>query len=130
MKRAYRIYSSLWVPLQRVKTKNICDTELMFYNSKTLVLNTFFDIICYMPDDKTKKKQSTFTEEVRERTAGYIMAGFGFVAGLAWNDAIKSFIEHIFPLSSGAIAAKFVYAVLITVVIVIVGNYLLRADKK
>ena len=30
---------------------------------------------------------------VRERTMGYIVGALGLVAGLAWNDAIKSLIE-------------------------------------
>ncbi|PIQ66910.1 MAG: hypothetical protein COV95_01600 [Candidatus Zambryskibacteria bacterium CG11_big_fil_rev_8_21_14_0_20_40_24] len=51
-------------------------------------------------------------------------AAFGLVAGLAWNDAIKEFIEVIFPLSKDTVAVKFLYAVLVTVVVVILIRYL------
>jgi len=68
--------------------------------------------------------------ELREKAAGYITAAFGLVAGLAWNDAIKSLIEYWFPLDKNSIAAKFIYAVLITVVLVIVSSYLIRMFKR
>ena len=56
--------------------------------------------------------------EFKKRTVGYIVAALGLVAGLAWNDAIKSTIEYIFPAEAGSLWAKFIYAFLITVAIV------------
>ncbi|MEK7107362.1 MAG: DUF5654 family protein, partial [Patescibacteria group bacterium] len=59
--------------------------------------------------------------------------GFGFVAGLAWNDAIKELIQYMFPLATDTLAAKFIYAGLITVVVVIIITYLeklLNNEKK
>jgi len=64
--------------------------------------------------------------EVRERTAGYIAGALGFVAGLAWNDAVKALIEHFFPLSKNTLLAKFGYAIVITVVVVFVTIYVVR----
>ena len=65
--------------------------------------------------------------EVKERTVSYMVAAFGLVAGLAWNDAIKALIEHYFPLESGtSIVAKFIYAFLVTIVIVVITTYLMR----
>ncbi len=59
------------------------------------------------------------------------MAGaLGLVAGLAWNDAIKALIEDLFPFAKTGILAKFIYAVIITAVVVIVGNYLLKPSAK
>ncbi|MBI4085443.1 MAG: hypothetical protein HY432_03000 [Candidatus Liptonbacteria bacterium] len=55
---------------------------------------------------------------------GYIGAAFGLVAGLAWNDAIKALIEYLFPFSQTTILAKFLYAALITIVVVIILQYL------
>jgi len=57
---------------------------------------------------------------------GYITAGFGLVAGLAWNEAIKSLIEYLFPLNRDTMTAKFVYAFLITIILVIISIYLAR----
>ncbi|MEK7547235.1 MAG: DUF5654 family protein [Patescibacteria group bacterium] len=64
--------------------------------------------------------------EIKMRTMGYIGAGFGLVAGLAWNDAIKALIEYLFPFSQTTILAKFLYALVITVAVVMVLNYLER----
>lgn len=68
--------------------------------------------------------------EVREKVSGYISAGFGLVAGLAWNDAIKEFIETVFPQSGNTLVAKFSYAVIVTVLAVIVTVYFVRLIKK
>jgi len=71
-------------------------------------------------------------EEMRERTLGYILTAFGLVAGLAWNDAVKSFIEHVFPAdqTGNTLKAKFIYAVIITTVVVLVSAYLSRLSRK
>jgi len=54
---------------------------------------------------------------------GYII---GLVAGLAWNEAIKAAIEFAFPLSQNSLLAKFIYAVLVTAVVVLLSLYLTR----
>ena len=62
---------------------------------------------------------------------GYILAGFGFVSGLAWNDAIKSLIDYWYPLPGDELFSKFLYAFVVTVIVVIVGTYVVRiANKK
>ncbi|MFA6416371.1 MAG: DUF5654 family protein [Candidatus Paceibacterota bacterium] len=63
-------------------------------------------------------------EKFREQTIGYITAAFGLVAGLAWNDAVKSMIERVFIFGSSTIWAKFFYAIFITVILVFVTMYL------
>ena len=79
--------------------------------------------------DKVKQEFSGINKEARNKIAGYIVAAFGLVAGLAWNDAIKSFIEHVFPLKENSILAKFIYAVAITLVLVLVSVYVVRILK-
>ena len=64
--------------------------------------------------------------EIRERTLGYMLAAFGFVAGLAWNDAIQALIGHLFPLPENTLPAKFFYAVIISFVAVIISVYMSR----
>lgn len=56
--------------------------------------------------------------EVKAKTFGYISAALGLVAGLAWNDAIKSMIETLFPLSKNTVMVKFVYAAIVTVAVI------------
>jgi len=71
-------------------------------------------------------------EKIKNQTRTYMVGAFGLVAGLAWNDAIKSLIETLFPFSSSGIWAKFIYAVLITIIVVLLGQYIFKAptDKK
>ena len=63
---------------------------------------------------------------IRKKMFSYIAAGFGLVIGFAWNDAISSLIKQLFPDSAGGIFAKFIYAVLLTV---IVGYTLFYLEK-
>lgn len=79
--------------------------------------------------DRLKNGSSKVTDEVRQKTIGYVMAGFGFVAGLAWNDAIKSLIEYLFPLDKNNLAVKFLYAGIITVIIALVASSLTKASE-
>ena len=64
--------------------------------------------------------------ELRERTMGFIVGGLGLVAGLAWNDAVKAFIDYFVPLEGNSVLAKFIYAVVISVVVVFFSIYLTR----
>ena len=65
--------------------------------------------------------------EMKSQTSGYMMTAFGLVAGLAWNDAIKSLIDFIYPFSgSNSLWAKFIYAVGITIVVILVGKYVFK----
>lgn len=68
--------------------------------------------------------------EIRSRLVSYLVAAFGLVAGLAWNEAVKDLINHFFPLNSDALWAKFLYAVIITVLVVVVSVILLRLSGK
>ncbi len=80
--------------------------------------------------EELKKDGLSIRREAREKTLGYIMAAFGLVAGLAWNEAIKGLIDIFFPMETGGILAKFVYAALITVLVVVIGYYLVKVGKK
>ncbi len=75
---------------------------------------------------KIKEEGDKLNREIRERTVSYIVAALSLVAGLAWNDAIKSTIEYVFPLSNGTIIAKLIYAVLMTLFIVIITVFVVR----
>jgi uncharacterized BrkB/YihY/UPF0761 family membrane protein len=68
-----------------------------------------------------EKKKRTLRMEAQERVVGYITAAFGLVAGLAWNDAVRAFINHIYPDPGETILAKFMYALLLTIVLVIIS---------
>ncbi len=76
--------------------------------------------------EKIKKESQEIKTEVKQRTIGYIVAAFGLVAGLAWNEAIKALIEYIFPLSPNNLLLKFAYAIFITLILVFISVYLVR----
>ncbi len=81
-----------------------------------------------MNDIKNKILEETKSVErtVREKVLTYITAGLGFVVGLAWNDAIKSLIEYLFPLKENTILAKVIYAAILTIIVTAVIIYLER----
>ena len=66
--------------------------------------------------------------QIRSQTAGYIAGALGLVAGLAWGDAIKALIEDLFPFAKSGLLAKFIYAVLVTLIVVIVSRYLFKSS--
>lgn len=81
------------------------------------------------PIEKIKQESQQLRAEVRQQTVGYILAGFGVVAGLAWNDAVKALIEYVFPLGQNTLLAKFIYAFLVTILVVVATVYLMRLTK-
>lgn len=56
-------------------------------------------------------------------------AAFGFVAALAWNDAIKSLIDRFVSERSG-LRSKFYYAIIATVLAVVTSFYLGKITQK
>jgi len=54
-------------------------------------------------------------------------SGFGLVAALAWNEAIKAFFTTFFPQPGGNLLVLFSYALFITTLVVIITVQLGRA---
>lgn len=79
--------------------------------------------------EKIRQESKDVKKEVKKQLLTYIVASLGLVAGLAWNEAIKGLIEYIFPLSQNTVQAKFLYAILMTLLIVVVSYYLARLMK-
>ncbi|PIT91796.1 hypothetical protein COU12_01090 [Candidatus Jorgensenbacteria bacterium CG10_big_fil_rev_8_21_14_0_10_54_38] len=73
------------------------------------------------PMGRLGEKGNHFRREMREKVTGYLLAAFGLVAGLAWNEAIKGLIDYLFPLSQNSLIAKFGYAGLITIFVAIMS---------
>ncbi len=81
-----------------------------------------------------KEERKKVTREIREKTLGFLVGALGLVAGLAWNDAIKSLIDYLFPISKDSIPMRFIYAIIITFVVVvgtvIFTKFLHREEEK
>lgn len=77
-----------------------------------------------------KSETLSLKKEFQEKTYGYIMAALGLVAGLAWNEAIKGLIESIYPSTGSGLWLKFVYAVIVTVFLVVFSLILAKIFSK
>ncbi|MBE6505973.1 MAG: hypothetical protein IJP99_02750 [Methanobrevibacter sp.] len=62
---------------------------------------------------------------IMETILGLITTAFAFVAGLAWNDAIQKLIEE-FVGTGSALSSLFTYAIIVTIIAVIVTVLLAR----
>lgn len=58
-----------------------------------------------------------------------IITAFAFVAGLAWNEAIQKLIEEFYT-AGGAVTGLLIYAVIVTIVAVVVTVLLARIAGK
>ena len=69
---------------------------------------------------QTEKEKKDLRIEVLEKVSDLTTAGFGLVAALAWNDAIKRLFDQLFPQPGGSLIASFIYALFITTLVVLV----------
>ena len=79
------------------------------------------------------QKEGTLTAEVLDKFSELITTALGLVAALAWNEAIQQLFTQLFGEAGGALAAKFFYAVIITLIVIFatisVGRAAERAKK-
>lgn len=74
-------------------------------------------------------KDKSLKLELVEKMTTLSTAGLGFVAGLAWNEAMQDLFQKLIPEQS-SLLAKFAYALFVTVLIVVVTVQLSRmADR-
>lgn len=57
------------------------------------------------------------TTQVRTQIITLLTGAIGLIAALAWNEAVKALFVKIFGEANG-LAAKFAYAVIVTIVVV------------
>ena len=80
---------------------------------------------------KFKEEVEETKEAFKEKIVTLILGGFGLVAALAWNEAIKSLFEFLLPKKSSELIGKFIYALIVTLIVVIFSRYLGKtSDKK
>ena len=73
------------------------------------------------------------TNEVLDKFAQLITTALGLVAALAWNTAIQNLFDRVFGEAGSKLAGEFLYATLITLVVIFatlaVGRAAERAKK-
>lgn len=83
---------------------------------------------------KSKKKNvNKLSQEIAIQTFTLASSALGLVAALAWNEAIKSYIDtYIKPyLAKGSgVISLFIYALFITAITVIVAIQMAKMKKK
>jgi ABC-type multidrug transport system fused ATPase/permease subunit len=78
---------------------------------------------------KLKREARAAQREVLNKTLTLIISAFGLIAALAWNDAIKALLASVFRQEAG-IMSLFIYAILITILAVLVTIYSSRVSAK
>jgi len=81
----------------------------------------------FMEDLKQKAKKLQL--EILEKLSTLVTAGLGLVAALAWNDLIQDIFKKIFGTQS-TLWAQFSYALLVTIIIVILTLQISRTVNK
>ena len=76
------------------------------------------------------EKSAEFKVQLLETFASLITAAFGLVAALAWNDTIKLAVKMLFPTDSGEVYSMIVYALIVTILAVIMTLFISRSLSK
>ena len=79
---------------------------------------------------KLKEEKDKIETAFKRRTEAYIITAFGIVAGLAWNEAVKALMDYLFPIQKDTILVKFIYAIIMTTVLVFISLYVARFINK
>lgn len=64
-------------------------------------------------------KSHSIRREMEKKAVTFIFASLGVITGLAWNDAFQAFIKQNLHLDTNSTEAKFLYAALLTIVVVV-----------
>lgn len=67
--------------------------------------------------------------EILDKIAALVTVAFGLVAALAWNGAIRAIFQHFFG-TADSIPAMLVYAVVVTIIAVLVAIWIARAVRR
>ena len=82
---------------------------------------------------KTPERAKNLPENTAKETIRLITNSLGLVAALAWNEVIKEAVnEYIKPIVGGSsgIISLFVYALVVTILVVLITFNLNRIQKK
>jgi hypothetical protein len=74
-------------------------------------------------------KKISLKLEVIEKISGLATASLGLVAALAWNEAILEIFKNFFG-EQGTLIAKLIYAVVVTILVILITIQLGRVINK
>jgi hypothetical protein len=66
---------------------------------------------------------SRLSSTILERLTILVLSASGFIAALAWDDALKAFFREV-VLQNASISGKFFYAIFVTVIAVLLSVFL------
>ena len=78
---------------------------------------------------REKLEEAARKLDIRSLFVSAIVTALAFVTGLFWNDAIRSAIESIIPTGGEKLYYKFVAAIIVTVIVVVVSYLLYRSQQ-
>jgi hypothetical protein len=76
------------------------------------------------------RKEMPLTSEVLDKFAELITTALGLVAALAWNAAIQNLFDKVFGEAGGKLAGQFLYATLITIIVIFATIAVTRAAQR
>ena len=79
---------------------------------------------------RAREKEERLSAEVLDKFSELITTALGLVAALAWNEAIQLLFTQLFGEAGGALAAKFGYALIITLVVIFAAISVGRATER
>ncbi len=75
-------------------------------------------------------KEAKLTAEVLDKISELITTALGLVAALAWNAAIQQLFTELLGEAGGALAAKFFYAFIVTLIVIFATMSVARAAER
>ena len=82
------------------------------------------------PAQSLEYREVTLSSEILDKFSELITTALGLVAALAWNAAIQQLFTQLFGEAGGALAAKFFYAVLVTLIVIFATLAVARAAER
>lgn len=71
-----------------------------------------------------------FAEDVRNQTSSYLLQGMALTAALGFNTAIKATINHYYPYDKETLSAKWMYAMVIVILLILAVYIIGRPSVK
>lgn len=67
---------------------------------------------------------------LKVKSSFYIVTAAALTVGMAWNTAVKDAVDYYYPLKRNNVQANFVFALIVTILLLIVIYFFTDADKE